>query len=254
MRRERTGGFVMPAVERELEMGGSVALRVIRAVDPLPVPVNVAPEWPITIDDRLRFDTSVLSFARPQRNLPESTNEWRLRNARNIWRGARRILPAKALGIPTMFGALFVAKVRDGEVIEALGLASLRVITDAGVAALADAFGNTFEAELFNFHGMGTGGTAEAASQTTLVTELTTEYNPNSTRATGTQTTPTNVYQTVGTNTIDSGTPAITEHGIFSQAATGGGTMWDRSLFSAINLVSGDGIAFTYQLTLTSGG
>jgi hypothetical protein len=132
----------------------------------------------------------------------------------------------------------------------------LRVITDAGVAAMADTFTNTVEAEVFNFHGMGTGGTAEAASQTALVTELTTEYNPNSTRATGTQTSPSNVYQTVGTNTIDSGTPAITEHGIFSQAATGGGTMLDRSLFSAINLVgaNADGIQFTYQLTFTSGG
>src|SRR6185369_4527015 len=150
--------------------------------------------------------------------------------------------------------ALYVAKIHAWGDVEELGLASLRVVTDAGVAFIADAFTNTVEAENMNFHGMGTGTTAEAASQTALTTELTTEYNPNSTRATGVQTSPTNVYQTVGTNTIDSGTPAVTEHGIFSQAATGGGTMLDRSVFSAINLASGDGIQFTYQLTFTSGG
>jgi hypothetical protein len=245
----------MTGVGGGVTMGGSLAaLKIVADYDPEALVVADPVEWPVTIDDRLRFDPSVLHFARPDRKLSEATNDWRTHNARNLSRGLRRILPAKALGIPTLFGALFVAKVRDGEVIEKLGLASLRVITDAGVAAIADSFGNTFENETFNFHGMGTGSTAEAASQTALVTELTTEYNPNSTRATGVQTTPTNVYQTVGTNTIDSGTPAIVEHGIFSQAATGGGTMLDRSLFSAINLASGDGIQFTYQLTLTSGG
>jgi hypothetical protein len=47
---------------------------------------------------------------------------------------------------------------------------------------------------------------------------------------------------------------AITEHGIFSQAAVGGGVLLDRSLFSAINLVSGDGLQTQYDLTFTSGG
>ena len=46
-------------------------------------------------------------------------------------------------------------------------------------------------------------------------------------------------------------TAAIVEHGIFSQAATGGGTLLDRSVFSAINVASGDSIQFTYDLTLT---
>jgi hypothetical protein len=46
----------------------------------------------------------------------------------------------------------------------------------------------------------------------------------------------------------------VTEHGIFSQAATGGGTLWDRSVFSAINVVSGDSIQFTYTCTVSSGG
>ena len=45
---------------------------------------------------------------------------------------------------------------------------------------------------------------------------------------------------------------AITEWGRFSASAVG--TMIDRRLFSAINVVSGDGIQFTYSLTFTSGG
>jgi hypothetical protein len=248
-------------IEQAMKPRGRVGIQVIRgsgAVEeigyaPEPVPTH---EWPLVIDDRLRLDTKTMrAFCLPQRGLPDAVNEWRVRNLPNVWRGARRALIAKAAKVPTHFGSLYLAH-WDGEHEELtpLGLVSMRVITDAGVAAIADSFGNTFENELFNFHGMGTGTTAEAASQTALVTELTTEYNPNSTRATGVQTTPTNVYQTVGTNTIDSGTPAVTEHGIFSQAATGGGTMLDRSVFAALNLASGDGIAFTYQLTLTSGG
>jgi len=31
-------------------------------------------------------------------------------------------------------------------------------------------------------------------------------------------------------------------------------TMWDRKVFSAINVINGDSIQFTYQLTITSGG
>lgn len=140
---------------------------------------------------------------------------------------------------------------------EDYGVVSRKVVTDTGVGFIVDAFQNSVEMENMKFHGIGTGGTAEAASQTALVTELTTEYNPNSTRATGTTTeAAANIYQTVATNTIDSGTPAITEHGIFTQAATGGGVMLDRSLFSAINLVgaNGDGLQTDYRFTITSGG
>ena len=65
-----------------------------------------------------------------------------------------------------------------------------------------------------------------------------------------------NIYTSTATNTLDSGTPALREHAVFSQAATGGGTMLDRSLFAAINLdgTVGDGLQSAYSLTLTSGG
>ncbi len=143
-----------------------------------------------------------------------------------------------------------------GELVH-LGLVSTRVITDAGVTFLRDDLNNNAQdITNMNFHGAGTGTTAEATSDTGLVTESTTALNPDSTRATGTRSTPaSNQFRSVGTLTFDADA-AITEHGIFSQAATGGGTLWDRSKFPAINVVgaNGDSIQFTYTLTLSSGG
>jgi hypothetical protein len=138
---------------------------------------------------------------------------------------------------------------------EPKGLVSTRLITDAGVTFMRDDFNNNAQdITNFNFHGCGTGVTAEAQGDTALVTESTTALNPDNTRATGTRSTPAgNQFRSVGTATFDA-TAAITEHGIFSQSATGGGTLWDRSVFSAINVASGDSIQFTYTLTLTAGG
>jgi hypothetical protein len=134
------------------------------------------------------------------------------------------------------------------------GEVSHKVITDAGVDRLEDSFRNAFEPETWNFHAIGTGTTAEAAAQTALVTELTTQYAPDNTRATGTQSaSAANVYQSIGTNTVDAAV-AITEHALMSQAATGGGVMWDRSVFAAINLASGDSVQTSYLATLSSGG
>lgn len=135
------------------------------------------------------------------------------------------------------------------------GLVSTKLITDAGVTFLRDDWNNNAQdLTTLNFHGCGTGVAAEAVGDTALGTESTTALNPDSTRATGTRSTPAgNQYRSVGTATFDA-VAAITEHGIFSQAATGGGTLWDRSVFSAINVANGDSIQFTYTATLSSGG
>lgn len=145
-----------------------------------------------------------------------------------------------------------------GHPIEDYGIVSNRLVTDAFVAAVVDALdvGVGFTLSNFRYHGLGTGSTAEAANQTALVTELTTEYTGN-VRATGTATQPSaNIYTSTATNTLDSGTPALREHAVFTQAATGGGTMLDRSLYAAINLdgTVGDGMQSAYSLTATSGG
>ncbi len=145
--------------------------------------------------------------------------------------------------------------------VEDYGVVSRKVITNEGVDEMVSDFaGAGGDISNFHFHGIGTGTNAEAQTDGALQTELTTEYNPNSTRATGSQVqnmgpTP-DTFTTVGTNTLDSGTPAVTEHGIFSTASTATSLLWDRSVFSAINLVgaNGDGLQSTYTLTINAGG
>lgn len=152
-------------------------------------------------------------------------------------------------------GHLWLAKVDLNGNVHDLGLASCRVVTDTGVAYIVDAFQNLVELENMKFHGLGTGGTAEAASQTALVTELTTGYSVASTRPTGTtaeKAGDAKTYESVATITVST-TVAATEHGIFSQAATGGGVMLDRTLFSVVNLAAAESILATYDLTFPSG-
>lgn len=195
------------------------------------------------------------AMARPRLGLPDWVNDWRSDNWKHnvSRRGLPQIRWAERKNVTTIYGALMLAPVLDGQV-HRLGLASLRVVTDTGVGYIVDAFQNLTEMENMKFHGLGSGSTGELASQTALVTEFTTQYNPDSTRATGTTTeSASNIYQTVATNNFDA-TVAIAEHAILSQAATGGGVMLDRSQFAAVNLVSGDGLQSDYRLTFTSGG
>ncbi len=188
---------------------------------------------------------------------------WRIRNALR-WGYIKGWLAfyvvrhiARWFGLATMIATLEIRK-WDGALRQWIdyGIVSFRVVTDAGVAVMADDFVDASgEITNFKYHGAGTGTGAEGAGDVSL-TECTTALNPDNTRATGTNTNPTApVYRSVGTLTFDADT-AVTEHGIFSQAATGGGTLWDRSKFTAINVVgaSGDSIQFTYNLSLTSGG
>ncbi len=134
----------------------------------------------------------------------------------------------------------------NGEVVD-LGLIATKLVTDAGVQYLVDALqSSTTDASLFKFHGSGTGTTAEAATDTALVTEV-------GSRVTGSQGegASANIYQTVATISYTSPL-TITEHGVFS--ASTAGTLLDRSVFAAINVDNGDSIEFTYELTLPSGG
>lgn len=174
--------------------------------------------------------------------------------ARLFFKGAWRGLNGTGvIGV----GRLYASVIRGNGGVEHLGLIATKVITDTGVTFLRDDWNaNAQDFTTFNFHGCGTGTGTEATTDTALGTESTTALNPDSTRATGTRSVPaTNQLRSVGTLTFDADT-AVTEHGLFSQAATGGGTLWDRSKFAAINVVgaSGDSIQFTYTGTLSSGG
>ena len=190
---------------------------------------------------------------------PQAPLAWRLRNRLRwgyIW-GLIAVLAARGLtkvtGIPTITSELSARLVRkDGSRID-YGVLSRRVVTNNGVGYIVDAWQNLTELENMKYHGCGTGTTAENVADSALVTESTTALNPDSTRASGTQTEPaSNQLTSTGTVTFDA-TAAITEHGLFSQAATGGGTLFDRSVFSAINVVSGDSIQFAYTVSFTAG-
>lgn len=196
----------------------------------------------------------IAQYGLPQVGLDPRVNDWRTRNVRNLWRGVRRVMTARALRLSHLYGSLYLTHITgDGEIVD-LGLASMRVVTTAGVNFIVDAFQNTTEVETLKYHGIGTGTNAEAAGDTALQTEATTALNPDSTRATGSTTegASANIYRTVGTVTVDA-TVACTEHGVFSQAATGGGTLLDRSVFSVVNLASGDSLQATYDFTLPAG-
>lgn len=159
-------------------------------------------------------------------------------------------------GAIAVIGNLWLAKIDRFGAQQDLGLVSCRVVTTAGVNYIVDAFQNLTELENLKFHGVGTGAAAEAVGNTALTTELTTQYAVASTRPTGTtgeQAGNANVYETVATITVSAGV-AITEHGIFSQAAVAGGTMLDRTTFAAVNLLSAESLQATYQFTVVSGG
>lgn len=243
----RAGGSVAPAGELTLRVIRKEEMRAIQAR--FAALASGAVSWP----GRELNLREIAHWGLPHPGLDDRINAWRASNAKHLWRGVRRALAARALRLANFYGSLYLVHVSAGEPIE-LGLASMRVVTTAGVNYIVDVFQNSVEAENLKYHGLGTGTNAEASGDTALQTELSTQYNPNDTRATGTTTegASANIYRTVATNTVD-GTAAVTEHGIFSQAATGGGTLLDRSVFSAVNMVSGDGLQSTYDFTVTAG-
>lgn len=153
-----------------------------------------------------------------------------------------------------MGGVLKFEIMREGVVVASIGPIP-NTIVNAGETALRDCFGGTgtptcTPVQNFKFHGLGTSSAAIAETDTGCTTELTTQYNPDNTRATGSQTNNgANIYRTVGTNTFDA-SATINEFCLMSQAATGGGTMWTRILTGAIAVVSGDSIQTTYDLTI----
>lgn len=158
-------------------------------------------------------------------------------------------------GAASAVGHLWLAKVDTQHRQWDLGLVSCRVLTNTGVNFIVDSFQGLVEPETMRFHGVGTGGGAEAVGNTTLTTELTTQYQVSGTRPTGSLgelAGSANVYETNATITV-SAAVAITEHGIFSQAATGGGVMLDRTLFAAVNLASGESLQAQYNLTFVAG-
>jgi len=238
---------------------GALALTLIPGVGPAEPVVRELPPHAIVRDPGL---IQIAANVLPHRGLTPYARDWRMRNLPRMLKQVGQLQTARAAqrvhGMVFGYGALWLQVHRGDGTVDDLGLASLRVITSAGVNYLtADMAGGASDINLFKFHAFGTGVGAEAAGDTALGTELTTQYNPDNTRPTGSQSSSTNTYTTAATFTPDSGgVIAVTEHGIFTQAATGGGTLWDRSQFAAVNTNSanGDSILATYVATFPSGG
>ena len=183
---------------------------------------------------------------------------YQCRNWRAHWRalylGSYSVVEgalARALGggadRVTMRGEVAAKIIRaDGRAVD-LGCIGKRVVTNAGVTYMRDDFNDAAgDINAFNQHDSGTGTVAEAVGDTALGAAA------GPARVAGTKSVPAaNQYRTVATIAYTA-TLAITEHGLFSAAAAG--TLWDRTVFAAINVVSGDSIQFTYTLTINAGG
>lgn len=144
-------------------------------------------------------------------------------------------------------GELRAVKIgRDGRRVD-LGVLGTRVVTTAGVNYLAsDMNDGASDINAFDWHDSGTGVVAEAVGDTGLGTPA------GPARVSGTASNPTaNQYRSVATISYTA-TLAITEHGLFS--ASTAGTLWDRTVFAAVNVVNGESIQFTYTLTINAGG
>lgn len=203
---------------------------------------------------------AILRQGFPRFGQPQEVFRWRLFNCRRLLWPMTQIALSNIFQIPTFVGSLYLIVHRaDGTRIE-YGLASLRAVTDVAVGIIAAQMAaQTGVIDDWDFHGIGTWAAdpSNPADQTdtALDSELTTQYdNGGNVRATGTPSNPSaNVYRTVATNEVDTGV-SIKEHGIFTQAATGGGNLLDRHTFGVITLTADDSIQSTYDLTITAGG
>ena len=177
---------------------------------------------------------------------------YQARNIRSLAKSAKVITGAAVahqMGLLSVYGSLHARVCRRGGRMENLGLLGMRVVTDLGVAHLvddwADGSGNI---ENFNYHDSGTTNTAENQTDAALAAEA----GPT-TRATGVKSQPSaNILRSVGTINY-TGTLGIVEHGLFSTAARTTDLLWDRTVFTVINVESGDSIEFTYNCTMTAG-
>ena len=127
-------------------------------------------------------------------------------------------------------------------------------VVNEGENVLEDCFeANTGSActnvALWKYHGLGTSSAAINETDGGCTTELTTQYNPNSTRATGSQTNNgANIYRTVGTNTVDEA--ATIEEFCLMDTSTGAGDIWTHILTGTIVLLAADAVQTTYDLTI----
>lgn len=180
---------------------------------------------------------------------PKAPLLWRLRNWLRwhfLWNwftfhGAKFF--SKVTGIVTMTGSLKILHISKDGVVTDYGTVARGLVTTAFVNFLVDqlqtetsVFGD------FKYHDSGVGVTGASNGDTDI------ETTDGESRATGSQEegASANIYKSIGTIAYTT-SKAITEHGLFNAAS--GVTLMDRHTFTAINVVNGDSIEFTYELT-----
>ena len=179
---------------------------------------------------------------------------WKLRNTLRwgfIWGWICNLLAiwfSRLTGIRTIRAQLrAIKRLADGTLID-YGIIGYREVTDAGVAFLVDDWTNdATDITDFDYHACGTDNTAEDQTDTALVSEETV----NTSREVGTPTQPSaNVLKSTATQDF-TGATAVVEHGLLS--AVSSGTLWDRTVFSVINVGNGESITWEYSVTFTAG-
>jgi hypothetical protein len=170
---------------------------------------------------------------------------WKIKNLPHRLRGWRAEI-GPLLGFGGFYAELSaVLHRKDGSVVN-YGVLSRRKVTSAFVEFMVDQLQTETSAwGDFKYHDSGVGVTAESNADTDI------ETTDGEDRVAGTQEegASANIYKSVGTIAYTT-TKAITEHGLFN--ASTAGTLLDRSVFSAVNVVDGDSITFTYQLTCSA--
>lgn len=120
------------------------------------------------------------------------------------------------------------------------------LVTNTGISLIIAAlFGDAHTAPTYIHWGTG-GGTAEAVTQTALVTPSA-EARTNGTKTKQTTNTTNDTYQVVGSLT-SAGTQTISEAGLFDASTSG--NMYVRGTFTGIALSASDAIEFTVQILL----
>jgi hypothetical protein len=138
-----------------------------------------------------------------------------------------------------------IVRDKDGNIKETRKIKNL--ITNAGKAGAASRLNGAGSEVAFTYLAVGIGTNAAAVGDTTLQTEIT---DSGLARAAATCTRVTTSV-TNDTAQLDktwsvSGTKAVTECGIFNDAAAG--TLLGRQVFTAVNVVSGDSLQVIYKV------
>lgn len=122
------------------------------------------------------------------------------------------------------------------------------LVTNAGLAAIADKVGGVTGAADFDYVAVGEGTTAANASDTTLETEITDSGLERAQDGSPTRSTTSVANDTleVGVTFSVTGTKAVTEMGLLNAASSG--TLLGRNVFSAINVANGDSLTATYKV------